>query len=128
MGSPAANPTRVSRDVYAAAKVAADLTGRTVAEQLSHWARVGREVEAVTLIGLQERRRTSRQLLAGRDYDELTPDEQALVRTAWDAEAEERLAGLDLAAERHAAGWPIVTLDPDGRIVRRHADGTVEPR
>lgn len=128
MGTPAANPTRVSRDVYAAAKVAADLTGRTVAEQLSHWARVGSEVEAVTLIGLHARRRTSHELLAGRDYDALAADEQALIRTAWDAEAEERRADLDLAAERHAAGWPVVTLDDDGRVVRRHPDGTVEQR
>jgi len=36
MGSTAANPTRVNRDVHAAAKVAAELTGRSVTEQLSH--------------------------------------------------------------------------------------------
>lgn len=128
MGSTAANPTRVSRDVYAAAKVAAELTGRSVAEQLSHWARVGSEVEALALIGLHERRRSAHALLAGRDYDTLAGDEQALVRTAWDDEAEERLASLDLAAERHAAGFPIIILDEDGQVVAHHADGRREGR
>jgi hypothetical protein len=116
----------VSRDVYAAAKVAAELTGRSVAEQLSHWAKVGREVEALTLIGPHERQRSAQQLLAGRDYDTLAGDEQALVRTAWDEEAEERLRSLDLAAERHAAGLPIIILDEDGQVVRHHADGSRE--
>jgi hypothetical protein len=36
MASTAAKPTRVSKDVYYAAKVAASLTGRSVAEQFSH--------------------------------------------------------------------------------------------
>lgn len=128
MGSTAANPTRVHKDVHAAAKVAAELTGRTVAEQLSHWARIGSEVEAVTLIGLAARRRSSQELLAGRDYDALTGDEQALVRTAWDEEVEERLEALDLAAERREAGWPTVMLDEQDRVVLHHPDGRIELR
>jgi hypothetical protein len=128
MASTAANPTRVSKDVYDAAKVAASLTGRSVAEQLSHWARVGREVEATALIELRDRRRSAQELLAGRDYDRLTGDEQALVRTAWDEEAEERLASLDLAAERSAAGLPVIILAEDGEVVRRHPDGSIERR
>ena len=128
MGSTAANPTRVHKDVHAAAKVAAELTGRTVAEQLSHWARIGSEVEALALVELHGRRNSSQQLLAGRDYDTLSGDEQALVRTAWDAEAEERLDSLDLAAEQRAAGWPTVTLDEHDRVVLHHPDGRVEQR
>lgn len=128
MGSTAANPTRVHKDVHAAAKVAAELTGRTVAEQLSHWARIGSEVEAVTLTGLAARRRSSQELLAGRDYDALTDDAQALVRTAWDEEVEERLEALDLAAERRATGWPTVLLDEQDRVVLHHPDGRIELR
>jgi len=128
MGSTAANPTRVHRDVHAAARIAAELTGRTVAEQLSHWARIGSEVETFALAGLQERRRTSQQLLAGRDYDTLPADEQALVRAAWDEEMESRLTKLDLAAERHAGGWPVVTLDDEDLVVLHHPDGRVEER
>jgi hypothetical protein len=128
MGSTAANPTRVHKDVHAAAKVAAALTGRTVAEQLSHWARIGSEVEATALIELHGRRRSSQELLAGRDYDTLSGDEQALVRRAWDEESEERLDALDLAAERRAGGWATVTLDDQDRVVLHHPDGRVEQR
>jgi len=128
MGSAATNPTRVHKDVHAAAQVAAELTGRTVAEQLSHWARIGNEVESVVLVGLHQRRRTSRELLGGRDYDRVTADEQALVRMAWDEEAEARLDALDLAAERLEAGWPVVTLDEHDRVVLHHPDGSVEHR
>ena len=85
MASTSASPTRVHKDVHAAAKVAAGLTGRTVAEQ-------------------------------------------ALVRTAWDTEMEEHLDALDLAAEHHAEGWPIVTLDEQDRVVLHHPDGRVELR
>jgi hypothetical protein len=128
MASASASPTRVHKDVHAAAKVAAELTGRTVAEQLSHWARIGSEVESVVLLDLQARRRTANELLAGRDYDSLTADEQALARTAWDTEIEEHLDALDLAAEHHAQGWPIVTLDEQDRVVVHHPDGRIELR
>lgn len=126
MGSTAATPTRVNKDVYAAAKAAAALTGRTVAEQLSHWAKVGSEVEAIALLELRQRRRTAQGLLAGRDYDSLSGDEQALVRTAWDEEMDQRLASTDVAADKHTVGQPVITLDEDGNVVRRLPDGTVE--
>jgi len=126
MGSTAATPTRVHKDVYAAAKAAAAVTGRTVAEQLSHWARIGREVEATSLLELHLRRRTADALLAGRDYDRLSADEQALVRRAWDEEMDERVAAADVAADKRAAGQPVITLDDDGHVVRHLPDGTVE--
>jgi hypothetical protein len=127
MGSAAATPTRVDKDVYAAARAAASLTGRTVAEQLSHWAKVGSEVEAIALLELRHRRRTAQELLAGRDYDRLPADEQALVRTAWDEEMDEHLVSTDIAADKRAAGQPIITLDENGDVVRHLPDGTVEP-
>jgi hypothetical protein len=55
-------------------------------------------------------------------------DEQTLVRIAWDAEAESRLDALDLAAERHEEGWPVVTLDEQNRVVLHHPDGSIEQR
>lgn len=127
MGSTASTPTRLDKDVYAAAKVAASLTGRTVAEQLSHWAKVGSEVEAIALLELRRRRQTAQDLLDGRDYDQLSADEQALVRTAWDEQMDQRLATSDVAADKHAAGQPVITLDDDGNVVRHLPDGTIEP-
>jgi hypothetical protein len=128
MGSTAASPTRVDREVYAAARAAAELTGRTIAEQLSHWARIGSEAEALALGALRDRRRSAAELLTGRAYDSLTGDEQAVVRVAWDAEMNDRLATLDLAAERRDAGLPVVTLDADGNVVRYLPDGSIERR
>lgn len=128
MVSTAATPTRLNKDVFAAAKAAASLTGRTVAEQLSYWAKVGSEVEATSLLELRRRRRTSQGLLAGRDYDRLTSDEQALVRTAWDDEMDEHLEAADVTAVKHAAGQPVITLDDDGNVVRHMPDGTIERR
>ena len=126
MGSTAATPTRVNKDVYAAAKVAASLTGRTVAEQLSHWAKIGSEVEAIPLPELRQRRRTAQELLAGRDHDRLPADEQALVRTAWDEEMDASLASTDIAADKRAAGQPVITHEQDGNVARHPPDGTVE--
>ena len=128
MGSAAATPTRVDKDVYAAAKVAASLTGLTVDEQLSHWANIGSEVEAIAMLELRQRRRTAQELLAGRDYDSLPADAQALVRTAWDEEMDASLASTDIAADKHAAGQPVITLDADGNVVRHLPDGTIERR
>lgn len=126
MGSTTSTPTRLNKDVYAAAKVAASLTGRTVAEQLSHWAKVGSEVEAIALLELRHRRQTAQDLLEGRDYDDLSADEQALVRTAWDEEMDERLATSDIPSDKHAAGQPVITLDEAGNVVRHLPDGSVE--
>lgn len=122
----AASPTRLDKDVYAAAKAAASLTGRTVSEQLSHWAKLGSEVEATALLELRRRRRTAQELLADRDYDGLNSDEQALVRTAWDEEMDERLAAADITAVKHAAGQPVITLDEDDNVIRHMPDGTIE--
>lgn len=119
---------RAHDDVYAAAAAAALLTGRTVDEQLSHWARIGREVEARTLLELCHRRQTVQDLVDGQVYDRLPADEQALVRTAWDEQMDQRLAATDLVADKHAAGQPVITLDERGNVVRHLPDGTVEPQ
>ncbi len=55
-------------------------------------------------------------------------DEQAPSRMSWDEESEARLEALDLAAERGAAGHPVVTLDGHGRVVLHHPDGSAELR
>lgn len=124
--STASSPTRLGRDVHAAAKVAAEMTGRTVAQQLTHWARLGSEVEARWLLELRHRRVAVDELLAGRDYDDLTSDEQALARTMWDEDMDARVIAADVTGDKHAAGWPVITLDEDGNVVRHHPDGTVE--
>lgn len=118
-------PTRLADEVYADAQAAAPLTDRSVAQQLSHWARLGREVEASSVVAA--RRRAVRAVLAGdSDYDALTRDEQAAVRVEWSRRIDDRLEAADVAADRRRAGKAYVALDEQGNVVRHQPDGTVE--
>ncbi len=40
------SPTRIDDDLYASAKLAGDVQSRSASQQLAHWARIGREIEA----------------------------------------------------------------------------------
>lgn len=113
-------PTRVDADVYAAAQHAAARMSRSTAQQISHWARIGREIEAahtsaaaigVVLDG------------AGR-YDDLTVAEQAVVRAAWDERMASLRDGLDLRGPFAEARQAYVELDDDDHMVRRNPDGS----
>lgn len=89
-------PTRIDGDLFATAKAAGAVESRSAAQQLAHWARVGRELEASHNVGVKDVER----VLAGKaPYDALAEWEQAVVR----ATREERLnivrSQLDLAAE-----------------------------
>lgn len=113
-------PTRVDDDVYADAKSAASSMSRSTAQQLSHWARLGREVEASGIAAA-----AVRAVLEGRaDYDRLDVVQQAAVRAAWDEGMEQARAGLDLVTRFRAEGRTWVAVDDDGRLVRYHPDGT----
>ena len=115
-------PTRIDDELYASAKVVASLMSRSAAQQLAHWARIGREIEAGESIS----QRSIAAALAGRvPYDQLTPHEQAVVRAEWIERMDARREDLDFAAEFAAAGTPYVGLDAQGQVVRYAADGTV---
>ncbi len=45
-------PTRIDGDLFEAAKRAGRVNSRSAAQQLDHWARIGRELEAMMRIGL----------------------------------------------------------------------------
>lgn len=115
----ASTPTRIDQDLFEAAKVAGELHSRSAAQQIDHWARVGRELESAPSVTLD----TVARVLAGRAaYDELADDKaQALVRAAWNEQITERIAALDLTAELDAAGRPWVEADADGNVVTREA-------
>ena len=120
-----APPTRLDPDVYSDAAAVAPTTSRSTAQQLSHWARLGREVEATVIIST--RRRTVEAVLAGRDaYDELSGDEQALVRTAWQERIEGLLERVDVGRQRRNEGKTYLALDDAGNVVRHHPDGSAE--
>ena len=109
----ATTPIRLDRELDTAARDAARLMSRSVAEQVSHWARIGREIERSPEISLS----AVRDVLAGREhYDRLRPPEQALVRTAWNEQLAEGLAALDLSRVFSAEGHRYAELDDNGEI------------
>jgi hypothetical protein len=112
----ASSPTRIDEDVTSAAKVAAEVFSRSTAQQVNHWARIGRELEASTSIS----QRDIAEVLAGRaSYDELSAREQAVVRADWSERMTALREGLDLAAEFAAAGESWTEADAAGAPVER---------
>src|SRR5690348_16868505 len=109
-------PTRIDEDVTSAAKAAAELLSRSTAQQVNHWARIGRELEASKSVS----QRDIAEVLGGRSsYDALNVREQAIVRAEWTERMTALREGLDLAAEFSAAGEGWVEADEHGRVVER---------
>ena len=118
-------PTRIEVDLYDAAKHVGTVMSRSAAQQINHWARIGRELE--TSAGVSHR--DIAQVLAGQSsYDTLNGREQAMVRAEWDERTVEAREGLNFAAEFEAAGvagW--VEADAHGNTVIRNPAETGTP-
>lgn len=110
------SPTRIDDDLYASAKLAGEAQSRSAAQQVAHWARLGREIEASSSISHRE---TAQVLAGSASYDALTPREQAAVRLVWSDRMAETRAALDLAAEFTDEGRTWVELDDDGNVIER---------
>lgn len=109
-------PTRIDDDLFDAAQRTAHLQSRSAAQQVNHWARVGRALEAAR--GVSHRRITD--VLAGaRHYDDLSDEEQAVVRAEWAERTQATISDLNLAAEFTTEGRSYVELDATGAVVRR---------
>ena len=110
------SPTRIDDDLFASAKAVGEVMSRSASQQVSHWARIGRELEAAASVS----QRSVAGVLAGeRSYDRLTAEEQAVVRAEWSERIDARIAALDLARSLAAEDRSFVELDDDGRVVRR---------
>jgi hypothetical protein len=111
-------PTRVDQGLFEAAKAAGALYSRSAAQQLAHWARLGREMEASPSVTQDAIAR----VLAGQAlYDELPDAAQAVVRVGWDDRVAGILAELDFTKGLHAAGRPWAEADEDGNLAMREA-------
>ncbi len=107
---------RIDDDLYASAQLVGEALGRSASQQVGHWVRIGRELEASALTS----QRAVAAVLAGvRRYDTLRTQEQVIVRAEWSGRMGERRAALDLAAEFAASGAGCSELDDDGNLVRR---------
>lgn len=121
MKAKGSTPVRIDADLYTAATNAAPVMSRSTAQQIVHWARIGRELEASAEVSIDQ----IADVLRGRDsYDDLDAEEQAVVRAYW----RERMDGLRMALRLDqdfaSEGRPYVELDDEGDVVRRDPKAT----
>lgn len=112
------SPARIDDDLYASAKLAGEALSRSASQQVGHWARIGRELEASATTSQRD---IAAVLADARRYDSLTSPEQAVVRAEWAERMAERRGSLDLAADFGAAGESYSELDEHGQLVQRIA-------
>ena len=107
--SPAA---RIDDDLFASAKLAGEVQSRSASQQVAHWARIGREIEAS---GALSHKDIAAVLSGSRSYDALRAKEQAVVRAEWSARMDSLQEALNLAEQFAAAGRSWVELDNRAR-------------
>lgn len=110
------SPARIDDELYASAKMVGEVQSRSASQQVVHWARIGRELEASASISSKD---IAEVLVGARSYDSLDAKEQALVRAEWAAQMDARREALNLAAQFAAEGRTWVELDDDGNVVER---------
>lgn len=114
-------PVRIDADLYADATNVAPVMSRSTAQQIAHWARIGRELEASTELSID---RIANVLRGRESYDGLDAEEQAVVRAYWKERMNGLVEALRLDQEFAAEGRPYVELDEKGEVVRREPEAT----
>jgi hypothetical protein len=104
---------RVDEALVVAAESDGKVAGRSTSGQLSHWARIGRAVEASGVAASSIHSVLAKQA----DFDDLSDEDQATVAALWQQQVEERLRSLDMAQYHQAAGTPYAELDDEGNAV-----------
>lgn len=113
-------PVRLSDDLYDVAAEAAATMSRSTAQQIAHWARLGKAVEESP--GLSTA--AVRELLAGAGgYDQLTDAEQTVVLDVWRRQFAARREALDFARDFTRQGRQWSELDERGDVVVHRASG-----
>jgi hypothetical protein len=113
------SPVRVDSDVLEAAKAAGAVLSRSASQQVSYWARLGKQVEAANGIN----HNTIARVLAGQEhYDNLGELDQAAVRVAWDESIEEAIGGLNYEDQLLDDGESWAEADEQGDLVIRNAE------
>jgi hypothetical protein len=110
------SPTRIDGDVFESARHLGAMMNPSASPQITHWARIGRELETSGRVALRE---IAKVLTGEGSYDQLGPEEQAVVRGEWSELVEARVERLDPARTFTAQGRAHVELDDAGAVVRR---------
>ena len=107
-------PTRIDLELFEAARAKGARASRSAAQQLAHWARIGRAIESAPEIN----QRRIESVLAGQmAYDALPAEEQSVVRAAWDQRIANRIATLDLVPLLASQPGGFVESDASGNLV-----------
>lgn len=114
-------PTRVAGDVAAGAAAVAPAENRSVAEQISYWARIGMSLERA---GSLAHRRVLAAAAGEAPFATLDADERAAAHALVDARIGELAASQSFGRAARADGQTTVSLDDDGNLVEIAADGT----
>src|SRR4051812_23299917 len=115
------SPTRIDDDLFAAAKAVAATQSRSAAQQVNHWARIGRQLEAS---GSVSQRDIARVLAGTHSYDALDALGQAVVRAEWDEQMTAVREKLDFTEHLAAAGMAWAEADETGQTVHREPPAT----
>ncbi len=110
------SPARIDDDLYVSAKLAGEVQSRSASQQVVHWARIGREIEASASISQKD---IAEVLTGSRSYDTLSAKEQAVVRAEWSTRMDTRRETLNFAERFAGAGRTWVELDDVGKVVER---------
>ena len=114
-------PTRVANDIASAAAAVAKAENRSMAEQISHWARVGMNVErSVTA----ESRRVLAVITGEAQFSTLSAEERAVAHAVIDADIAEGIKSTHFGEAARRAGHTTVSVDENGDVVRTSPDGT----
>jgi hypothetical protein len=113
-------PVRIDSELFAQAKKQGDRASRSAAQQIMHWAKVGRELENAPTTSQRD---IDRVLSGEAPYDALNDRDQAVVRASWEDRMSSQLADLNFAEEFAASGRSWSEADTDGNLVRHETDG-----
>jgi hypothetical protein len=119
------SPLRIDAELLASAASAAAGMSRSAAQQINHWARIGRELERSPDVSLHDVMEVLRGAAA---YDALGSREQAVVRAAWAERARSLHDELRLDRDFAAAGVAYAELDARGRVVVREPSSPARTR
>jgi hypothetical protein len=120
-GKPPSTPTRVAGDVAATASAVAAAENRSVAEQISYWARIGMSLERA---GSLAHRRVLAAAAGEEPFAGLDAKERAAAHALVDARIAELAASQSFGRAARAEGQTTVSLDDEGNLVEIAADGT----
>ena len=109
---------QVDADLYQLAASEAKVTRGRAGQLISHWARIGRELEQSTEVS-QERVAS---VIGGQSgYDSLQKKEQTVVRAHWKQRIEDTRSNLRLDRRFTSEGKAYAELDDEGNVVMRES-------